>query len=829
MAVTNTMAVTDSTPCGDSMVQGGESEVSSTLTTEDGSESETNAEAEDENERRVKRNLLDSRDKHRNNEPALCRRVVPRKNKPNPTVEEQWKEEARGKMNEGRNRQEAMFVFTSCSAPRPETVWQRRLSSFFSATKVLEHHPFQWLLTTGKMAVTIDPNLMRDVMWKIPKIGNLAPHLKAALESAHEVMQTEWEETCKQIKEKQKHKWISQDGETEVISLPPCPKLEVLLSQCAFARNVMHKLWHSWPHSEEHDVRDMIIDWMSTELMEIKSEKEFMDVVQKKVDQGLYQKVLASGQAVIPDHLQHVQQNQPHASLAQRTPTARRRPSAMRRPVSGARRRPVSDPEVHNDEGKPEDHNEEGTLEDPIEEATDTNATRQSPRTSALGKRKRTVSTTARTKKLAKQQKLPAARTQKATRQHNLLASCGTEQEEALNESHSKDVGNHNQNEKVRKAEEQRKSKGRPISICHDALPVQTPRKSVATPAHNPSDFDSVVELLLKIYELECHESDSVQSFHAAVHGLNSTSLAEIWKKHHLVSGSEVNLMPPPQRTSKHNLIEFDKAGDDFTGMARDCLQILQIFLTSCDFRGIAPVRWHWLYILMDKINQLSAPCRKTQHFAAIVCLILSAASTDVSCIEATANLHKAGLLDINKLAVAEEEEIQTCIKNCGIHRDRAGYLKNMAIQIKEQHEGEVPDDLEALTSLPGVGRKTAILTQNESFGFFAGIGCDKHVLECCKAFGFLEGAASGVQLTPDHAECMLRQWVGQSHYPGTNKLFGGFAQMFTQNLRGGMRTEERALAQKVVKAIGDHLHKPYHIEMLWFMIGRVRNHYAGV
>jgi endonuclease III len=62
--------------------------------------------------------------------------------------------------------------------------------------------------------------------------------------------------------------------------------------------------------------------------------------------------------------------------------------------------------------------------------------------------------------------------------------------------------------------------------------------------------------------------------------------------------------------------------------------------------------------------------------FAMLVCLILSAASTDSSCIEGTIMLHKAKLLTVNAMADAAPEVIMECIKKGGIHMKRAVFLK---------------------------------------------------------------------------------------------------------------------------------------------------------
>ena len=63
--------------------------------------------------------------------------------------------------------------------------------------------------------------------------------------------------------------------------------------------------------------------------------------------------------------------------------------------------------------------------------------------------------------------------------------------------------------------------------------------------------------------------------------------------------------------------------------MSRDAVQMLQVFMQACDFRGVAPVRWKWVYVLLKRLGLLDKPCVKTKQMALLVCLILSAATTD--------------------------------------------------------------------------------------------------------------------------------------------------------------------------------------------------------
>lgn len=77
-----------------------------------------------------------------------------------------------------------------------------------------------------------------------------------------------------------------------------------------------------------------------------------------------------------------------------------------------------------------------------------------------------------------------------------------------------------------------------------------------------------------------------------------------------------------------------------------------------------------------------------------------------------------------------------------------------------KQHDGKVPHTLKELTNLPGVARKTAVLTLNEALGQFAGIGWDVHVSKMTEALGFVKIFDVNQGAGPQHAERALREFV---------------------------------------------------------------------
>jgi endonuclease-3 len=85
--------------------------------------------------------------------------------------------------------------------------------------------------------------------------------------------------------------------------------------------------------------------------------------------------------------------------------------------------------------------------------------------------------------------------------------------------------------------------------------------------------------------------------------------------------------------------------------------------------------------------------------------------------------------------ANAEIEDIAECIKSCGLYKTKARDIKLMAEKIISDFSGEVPDSLEKLLTLPGVGRKTANLIMGDIFGRPA-VVTDTHCIRISRRLG---------------------------------------------------------------------------------------------
>src|SRR4029079_13888254 len=124
--------------------------------------------------------------------------------------------------------------------------------------------------------------------------------------------------------------------------------------------------------------------------------------------------------------------------------------------------------------------------------------------------------------------------------------------------------------------------------------------------------------------------------------------------------------------------------------------------------------------------------------FELLVATILSAQSTDARVNMVTPALF-AKYPNASALASARQASLEKQIKSTGFFRQKSKALIGMAKTLVAEHGGEVPADMERLTKLPGVGRKTANVVLGHALGV-PGLPVDRHVLRVSNRIGIAEG-----------------------------------------------------------------------------------------
>ncbi len=124
--------------------------------------------------------------------------------------------------------------------------------------------------------------------------------------------------------------------------------------------------------------------------------------------------------------------------------------------------------------------------------------------------------------------------------------------------------------------------------------------------------------------------------------------------------------------------------------------------------------------------------------FQLLIATRLSAQCTDARVNMVTPTLF-ARFPDALSFANAPLSEVEDLIKTCGLYKTKAKDLIGIGKMITENFGGTVPDTIEALTTLPGVGRKTANLVCGDVYGKPA-VVTDTHFIRLCNRLGFVKG-----------------------------------------------------------------------------------------
>jgi endonuclease-3 len=121
-----------------------------------------------------------------------------------------------------------------------------------------------------------------------------------------------------------------------------------------------------------------------------------------------------------------------------------------------------------------------------------------------------------------------------------------------------------------------------------------------------------------------------------------------------------------------------------------------------------------------------------------LVATILSAQCTDARVNLVTPDFFRA-FATVNDVAEAPPDAIEEAIRSTGFYRNKAKALQGAARAIVAEHGGEVPDTMDALVKLPGVGRKTANVVLGEIWNRPDGVVVDTHVSRIANKLGLTD------------------------------------------------------------------------------------------
>ena len=169
---------------------------------------------------------------------------------------------------------------------------------------------------------------------------------------------------------------------------------------------------------------------------------------------------------------------------------------------------------------------------------------------------------------------------------------------------------------------------------------------------------------------------------------------------------------------------------------------------------------------IIERLRQIYPDARCALNFSnpleLLVATILSAQCTDERVNQVTKNLSKK-YKTAHDYANADLTELENDIRSTGFFRNKARSLKALGQTLVAEHGGQVPDSMEALVQLPGVGRKTANVVLGNAYCKNEGIVVDTHVKRLAARLGLSDNG------NPDKIEQDLMQLVPREQWT----LFG--------------------------------------------------------
>ncbi|MHC4398783.1 MAG: endonuclease III [Planctomycetota bacterium] len=146
-----------------------------------------------------------------------------------------------------------------------------------------------------------------------------------------------------------------------------------------------------------------------------------------------------------------------------------------------------------------------------------------------------------------------------------------------------------------------------------------------------------------------------------------------------------------------------------------------------------------------------------------LVATILSAQCTDERVNVVTKDLFKK-YRSATEYAEAPLSRLEQDVKSTGFYRNKAKSIQECCRVLVEEHQGELPQDIDVLVDLPGIGRKTANVVLGTAFGIASGIVVDTHVGRISRRLG-LTRQKDAVKIENDLKELVPRkEWVDFSH-----------------------------------------------------------------
>ena len=146
--------------------------------------------------------------------------------------------------------------------------------------------------------------------------------------------------------------------------------------------------------------------------------------------------------------------------------------------------------------------------------------------------------------------------------------------------------------------------------------------------------------------------------------------------------------------------------------------------------------------LILERLNKLypetPVPLNHSNHFELLVAVLLSAQCTDERVNQVTPDLFALAdnAADMQHIPV---DKIYHIVRPCGLAPQKSKAISNLSKILVEKHDGKVPEDMQMLEALPGVGHKTASVVMSQGFGHPA-FPVDTHIHRLAQRWGLTKG-----------------------------------------------------------------------------------------
>lgn len=162
--------------------------------------------------------------------------------------------------------------------------------------------------------------------------------------------------------------------------------------------------------------------------------------------------------------------------------------------------------------------------------------------------------------------------------------------------------------------------------------------------------------------------------------------------------------------------------------------------------------------LLRKEFGEVSCPLHYSKPHELAIAVILSAQCTDerVNTVTPSLFLRYPTLKDFSN---ASPDELEKLIYSTGFYKNKAKSIRNFATKLLEDFGGELPKTIQELTTLPGIGRKTANVILNEIYKISEGIVVDTHVKRISRLLGYTR------ETDPEKIEQNLMKIIPEEHW----------------------------------------------------------------